>query len=47
MHLVYNLVTKQLQGKINVKSEVNQGRTFTIDIPLFTPESNSGGLNYS
>ena len=33
LHLVYNLVTQKLQGKITVDSEVEAGTTFTITLP--------------
>jgi signal transduction histidine kinase len=34
LHIVYNLVTQKLQGKIDVKSEVNLGTIFIIALPL-------------
>lgn len=39
MHLVYNLITQQLRGKVRCESEINKGSTFTINIPLVTPNS--------
>ncbi|MEA3404905.1 MAG: MHYT domain-containing protein [Pseudomonadota bacterium] len=33
LHLVYNLVTRTLKGKITIHSEVEQGTTFTILFP--------------
>ncbi|MBV6622164.1 MAG: AAA family ATPase [Rivularia sp. (in: Bacteria)] len=34
LHIVYNLVTQKLQGKIDVKSKVNLGTIFIIALPL-------------
>ncbi|MEM7712788.1 MAG: ATP-binding protein [Cyanobacteria bacterium P01_A01_bin.68] len=34
LHIVYNLITQKLQGKIDVKSEVNLGTIFIITLPL-------------
>ena len=33
-HLIYNLVTTTLQGKVSVKSKVNQGVVYTLLLPL-------------
>ncbi|MDO6782338.1 ATP-binding protein, partial [Marinovum sp. 1_MG-2023] len=33
-HLIYNLVTTTLQGRITLESEVNKGVTYTIYLPL-------------
>jgi signal transduction histidine kinase len=33
LHIVYNLVTSRLQGRINLYSKVGKGTRFTIDIP--------------
>ena len=33
LHIVYNLVTNRLQGRINLYSKVDKGSRFTIDIP--------------
>lgn len=33
LHIVYNLVTNRLQGRIDLASEVGKGTRFTIDIP--------------
>jgi signal transduction histidine kinase len=33
LHIVYNLVTSRLQGRINLYSRVGKGTRFTIDIP--------------
>lgn len=38
MHIVYNLVTQRLQGKLDVKSQVGHGITFTIDLPILQPK---------
>ncbi len=37
LHLVYNLVTQKLQGRITVDSEVGAGTTFTITLPVVIP----------
>ncbi|MBN3898660.1 MAG: AAA family ATPase [Nostoc sp. NOS(2021)] len=36
LHIVYNLVTQKLQGKIDVYSEVEKGTLFTVTLPLTT-----------
>lgn len=33
LHLVYNLVTHTLKGKISIQSEIERGTTFTIQFP--------------
>lgn len=40
MHLVFNLVTTTLQGKISGKSSVKKGSTFIITIPTNLKENN-------
>ena len=39
LHLVHNLVTTALAGRIAVESEVGRGTVFTITFPRSTPES--------
>ena len=39
MHIVHNLVTGVLGGKIEVSSDVGQGTTFTIEMPVQAPLS--------
>ncbi len=39
LHIVYNLVTSRLHGKIDVASEPDIGTRFTIEIPVTVPES--------
>ena len=39
LHIVYNLVTSKLHGRIEVDSKPGQGTRFTIDLPLVLPES--------
>jgi PAS domain S-box-containing protein len=34
LHIVYNLVTQKLQGKIEVESQINQGTKFRLILPL-------------
>lgn len=34
LHIVYNLVTSTLQGRVNVESTPGEGTRFTIDIPV-------------
>jgi two-component system, NtrC family, sensor kinase len=38
LHIVYNLVTAKLHGRIEIASEVGQGARFTIDLPVTVPE---------
>jgi signal transduction histidine kinase len=33
LHIVYNLVTNSLQGKIDLESDVGKGTRFIIDLP--------------
>jgi signal transduction histidine kinase len=39
LHIVYNLVTSRLHGKIDVESELGKGTRFTIEIPMTAPEN--------
>jgi signal transduction histidine kinase len=39
LHIVYNLVTSRLQGRINLYSRVGKGTRFTIDIPKVVAEA--------
>ena len=39
LHIVYNLVTSRLQGRINLYSKVGKGTRFTIDIPKTVAEA--------
>ncbi|MBA3517827.1 MAG: HAMP domain-containing histidine kinase, partial [Rhizobiales bacterium] len=39
LHIVYNLVTSRLQGRINLYSKVGKGTRFTIDIPKTLAET--------
>ena len=39
LHIVYNLVTSRLQGRINLYSKVGRGTRFTIDIPKVVAET--------
>jgi signal transduction histidine kinase len=34
LHIVYNLVTQRLRGKISVETTLGVGTTFTIELPL-------------
>ncbi len=34
LHIVYNLVTQKLRGRINVQSEVGKGTLFIVTLPL-------------
>ncbi len=38
LHIVYSIVTRVLGGQIRLLSEVGEGTTFMIDIPLQAPE---------
>jgi signal transduction histidine kinase len=39
MHIVHNLTTASLGGRLSVESNVGNGTSVTIDIPLEAPES--------
>jgi len=41
LHIVYNLVTANLNGKIKVNSTLGSGTTFTISLPIITEGKNS------
>lgn len=34
MHIVYNLVTQRLNGKLDIESQVGKGTTFILDLPI-------------
>jgi signal transduction histidine kinase len=38
LHIVYNLVTKTLQGRVDVESEPGKGTCFTIELPVTVAE---------
>ena len=42
LHIVYNLVTSRLQGRIDLYSKVGSGTRFTIDIPKVVAETAPG-----
>lgn len=37
LHIVFNIVTKQLSGTITAQSNMQQGACFTVSIPRITP----------
>lgn len=39
LHIVYNLVTSKLHGKIDIDSTPGKGTRFTIDLPVTVPET--------
>jgi signal transduction histidine kinase len=39
LHIVYNLVTRRLGGRLRLDSEPGRGTTFTIRLPLIAPKS--------
>ena len=41
LHLVHNLITSTLGGRIDVRSAVGKGTTFTIQLPLIKEESHA------
>jgi len=42
LHIVYNLVTHQLQGNIDVDSSIGKGTRFTLTIPSITGDRGQG-----
>jgi signal transduction histidine kinase len=38
LHIVYNLVTRRLGGRLRLQSEVGRGTTFKIRLPLVAPK---------
>jgi len=34
MHIVYNMISQKLQGSISCESQLGQGTTFEITLPL-------------
>jgi signal transduction histidine kinase len=42
LHIVYNLVTSRLSGRIDLYSKVGKGTRFTIEIPKVAPETAIG-----
>jgi len=34
MHIVYNLVTQRLGGKLDIESVIGKGTTFILDLPI-------------
>ena len=42
LHIVYNLVTRRLGGRLRLESEVGRGTTFTIRLPLVAPKGEFG-----
>jgi signal transduction histidine kinase len=38
LHIVYNLVTRQLGGRVRLESEIGRGTTFRIRLPLIAPK---------
>ena len=41
MNIVYNVVTQKLQGDVSCNSKLDEGTTFTIDLPLLSNTENS------
>jgi signal transduction histidine kinase len=42
LHIVYNLVTRRLGGRLRLESEVGRGTTFTMRLPLVAPKGEFG-----
>jgi signal transduction histidine kinase len=42
LHIVYNLVTRRLGGRLRLESEMGRGTTFTIRLPVSAPRSEIG-----
>ena len=38
LHIVYNLVTRQLGGRLRLESGLGRGSTFRIRLPLIAPK---------
>lgn len=47
MHIVHNIVTGILGGKISLTSEPNKGTTFVLYLPLVAPLNRAGELNFN
>jgi len=39
LHIVYNLITRRLGGRLRLDSELGRGTTFTIRLPLIAPKN--------
>jgi signal transduction histidine kinase len=39
LHIVYNLITRRLGGRLRLDSEIGKGTTFTIRLPLVAPKN--------
>jgi len=39
LHIVYNLITRRLGGRLRLDSELGRGTTFTIRLPLVAPKN--------
>jgi signal transduction histidine kinase len=39
LHIVYNLVTRRLGGRLRLESELGRGTTFTLRLPLIAPRN--------
>jgi len=46
MHLLYNLVTGILGGRVSIKSTLGQGTTVHIEVPLKAPQASSMALQH-
>jgi len=43
LHIVYNIVTRRLGGRVRLESRPGRGTTFSMRLPLTAPKDEFGG----